>query len=631
MASTFEKSVKGGTKIKLAPPKAKYVEHILLSTHSGEAGVAEVFRTLQNRLRDSTWTIVFKALIIVHLMIKDGQKDVTLAYLAANPRNRLALNSFTDGTHSVKRGPPAREWSPGTFREIQTQGQNIRRYSEYLLARTLAFADTKVDYCKIGALERVKTLSIDKGLLRETGAIQDQIRALLKCDFFSRESENDIALMAFRLITQDLLDLYAAMNQAVMNVLSRYFELSRVDAERAITLYKTFTKQTDQVVRFLSIARSYENVTRLEIPKIKHAPTSLTKSLEEYLNDKDFDTNRRQYIAAQQGRKGTKFEGKSFLEGGESGGASKEAETSSPSKPFNPDTQAQSASTSQAKGPAPDLIDFFDSIEQQQQPMAHQPPDQFPQQQPMMTGMPAQQTGYPQMGTGFEQNQTGTNPFGQYMQQPAQPMTPQFTGMGFGGYGPQPPQQFVQADRQYQDMSQQQTGMTQIDPQQTAQPIGQPRPLVPQSTNPFRASMVYPQNTMSPASPQSTNPFARMSQAPTLNGIPEQQQPQQQQQMQPQPTGGFGQDNLQQFQSQAPIQIQKTGTNPFAKQPQQTGQSQPNTPQALSPMVTGSTNPFRQSMFVNQQTGRGWQTGQQGSMGGLEQMETVPVFPRPGQ
>ncbi|KAG8632028.1 hypothetical protein KVT40_001168 [Elsinoe batatas] len=607
MASTFEKSVKGATKIKLAPPKAKYVEHILLSTSSGEAGVAEVFRTLQNRLRDSTWTIVFKALIVVHLMVKDGAKDVTLAYLAANPRNRLALNSFTD---------------------VQTQGQNIRRYSEYLLARTLAFADTKVDYCKIGALERMKSLSIDKGLLRETGAIQDQIRALLKCDFFSKESENDIALMAFRLITQDLLDLYAAMNQAVMNVLSRYFELSRVDAERSITLYKTFTKQTDQVVRYLSIARSYENVTRLEIPKIKHAPTSLTKSLEEYLNDKDFDTNRRQYLAAQQGRKGTKFEGKSMFD--EAADSSKPAASSTSSKPTEGTSASQSAPVSQAKGPAPDLIDFFDSIEQQQQPMAQPPPEQLPQQHPMMTGMATGQMAYPQMGNGFDQQQTGTNPFGQYIQQPPQPLNPQFTGIGFGGYGPQPPQQFVQANGQYQDMSQQQTGMSQMNPQQTAQSVQSPQQLMPQSTNPFRQSMVYPQNTMSPTSPQSTNPYQRMSMAPSsLNGIPEQQQTPQQ--MQPQPTGGFGQQDMQQFQSQAPIQLQRTGTNPFAKQPHQTGQSQPNTPQALTPMVTGSTNPFRQSMFVNQQTGRGWQTNQQNTMGGLEQMETVPVFPRPGQ
>lgn len=608
MASTFEKSVKGATKIKLAPPKAKYVEHILLSTQTGEAGVAEVYRTLQNRLRDSTWTIVYKSLIVVHLMIKDGAKDVTLSYLAASPRSRLALNTFTD---------------------VQTQGANIRRYSDYLLARTLAFADTKVDYCKIAALERVKNLSIDKGLLRETGAIQDQIRALLKCDFFSKDTENDISLMAFRLITQDLLDLYAAMNQAVMNVLSRYFEMSRVDAERAIALYKTFTKQTDQVVQFLSIARSYENVTRLEIPKIKHAPTSLTESLEEYLSDKDFEINRRQYLAAQQGRKGTRFEDKPF---NSSESASRSTPVASRSD-VERTTQPAPVAAAPVKGPAPDLIDFFDSIEQQQQPMAQSAPpvqDHFQQQQ-IGTGLAPVQTGYPQMSNGFSQAPNGANPFGQYMTSPT-PINPQYTGMGFGGYGPQPPQQFVQPTGQYQGLSQQQTGLQQMGMQQSPQAVNQPQQILPQSTNPFRQSVLYQQPSPVTVAPQSTNPFNRSAQSP-LNGVTEQSGP-------PPAVGqgGFGQSTLPQFTNPQPMQLQRTGTNPFSKlqqpqQPQQTGQvgTQATSPQPLMPMVTGSTNPFRQSMFVNQETGRGWQTGGQASMGGLDQLDTVAVFPRPGQ
>jgi phosphatidylinositol-binding clathrin assembly protein len=59
--------------------------------------VAEVFRALQHRLRDSTWTIVFKALIVVHLMLREGEPDVTLKYLASSPRTKLAINNFTEG------------------------------------------------------------------------------------------------------------------------------------------------------------------------------------------------------------------------------------------------------------------------------------------------------------------------------------------------------------------------------------------------------------------------------------------------------------------------------------------------------------------------------------------------------
>jgi hypothetical protein len=77
------------------------VEHILVATHAGEAGVAEIFRALTNRLRDSTWTIVFKSLIIVHLMIREGEPEVTLKYLAQNPHRKLAINSFTEGMFHI--------------------------------------------------------------------------------------------------------------------------------------------------------------------------------------------------------------------------------------------------------------------------------------------------------------------------------------------------------------------------------------------------------------------------------------------------------------------------------------------------------------------------------------------------
>jgi len=66
--------------------------------------VAEIFRALTNRLRDSTWTIVFKGLIIVHLMIREGEPEVTLKYLAQNPSRKLAINHFTEGMSVILLG-----------------------------------------------------------------------------------------------------------------------------------------------------------------------------------------------------------------------------------------------------------------------------------------------------------------------------------------------------------------------------------------------------------------------------------------------------------------------------------------------------------------------------------------------
>jgi hypothetical protein len=61
------------------------------------------------------------------------------------------------------------------------QGNNIWRYSEYLISRALAYADTKTDYVRSGQ-GRMRRLTVNKGLLRETEIVQKQIRTLLKCD-----------------------------------------------------------------------------------------------------------------------------------------------------------------------------------------------------------------------------------------------------------------------------------------------------------------------------------------------------------------------------------------------------------------------------------------------------------------
>ncbi|XRM37994.1 hypothetical protein ABZX51_001434 [Aspergillus tubingensis] len=614
MSHNFEKSVKGATKIKLAAPKSKYIEHILVATHTGEAGVAEIFRTLQLRLRDSTWTIVFKALIVVHLMIREGQLDATLQYMAENPR-RLAISGFS---------------------EVQSQGHNIRRYSDYLIARARAFEDTKTDYVRSGQ-GRMKRLTVEKGLLRETEIVQHQIHALLKCDLLTDDVENEISLTAFRLLVLDLLTLYSVMNEGTINVLEHYFEMSRPDSERALEIYKTFTVQTEEVVKFLGVARHFQSATRLEIPKLKHASTDLTRLLEDDLNDPDFNLRRREYLARKQGKSGGTPPPVSKTATGDRAVSNANTMPARPQTQPNPQTQKSNQS---------DLIDFFDSIEQNQQPMAQTNPFQQAQlqQQPQamqfqQTGFPpqqqafyAQQTGFQQpQPTGFDQQAAFGNQFApqniqqfgqpQQQQQAPQPLQPNHTGAGFGGYSAQPQTYGFQSNLApipQHDMS--------AFSQQQQMPMAQQQ-LQPQSTNPFRQSMLMstPTGSATPATPlnrQNTNPFARR--LSTVNPQLDTNVPQAYPQAQPQAP-----------QQPAPLQAQRTGTNPFARAssvpPPQSQGLQPPAAAPLRPNPTGSTNPFRQSAFVNQQTGQGWHVGgQQGTMGGLEQLDTVPIFPRPG-
>ena len=74
-----------------------------------------------------------------------------------------------------------RDCADGCARLVQVQGTNIRHYYTYLLARSKAYKDTRIDWVREGP-NRLKRQTIDKGLLRETEAVQSQISKLLQCD-----------------------------------------------------------------------------------------------------------------------------------------------------------------------------------------------------------------------------------------------------------------------------------------------------------------------------------------------------------------------------------------------------------------------------------------------------------------
>ncbi|TQW00210.1 ENTH domain-containing protein [Cordyceps javanica] len=637
MSSSFEKSVKGATKIKNAPPKAKYIEHLLIATHSGEAGVGEVFRAMHYRLRDSTWTVVLKGLLTSHLMIREGAQEVTLAYLSKH-RNMLAISSFTDA---------------------QTQGRNIRRYANYLNERARAYRDTKIDWVRSGE-GRLERLSVDKGLLRETESVLHQLAALLKCDVLDSEGETDITISIFKLLVLDLLALFQCLNQGLINILGRFFEMSRTDAERAMEIYRSFSKYTDYVVQYLSVARQYEYRTGVQVPKLTHAPVNLGRQLEEYLNDTDFEIHRRQYIAEQDFKKGGKGKDAFDLPKPPRSPTGRAGSAQNSSNPFP--ALPKDAPKPATKGPDPDLIDFFDSIEKNQTTMQvntqptvpgqnmFQPPQQPLQQLDLQpTGFINHAASFPLANNQFQQQQNMFQQPIQQQQQPA-PLQPNFTGAGFGGFTPQPQNSFqpsslgtipqnTTANFQGQNFLQQPQQQQQ---QQQQQMPGQLMPMQTGTTNPFRQSMM--------AQPTGMQGF--MNQQPLQQQQPQPQQPQQTGFVAPalnrQSTNPFAKsvsppNNNSPFQSQAPAPLQATptGTNPFARNvPQQQQQAPPmpsmpgqlqQQPGALAPQPTGVTNPFRQGDFVNHTTGMGWQHNQTPIGGGIDQIQTVPVFPRPAQ
>ena len=74
---------------------------------------------------------MFKALIIVHLMIREGEPNITLKYVAESP-SKLAISNFSDGT--------SKEYNMASARGPTECGSTyLRRYGGFSLTGFLPF------------------------------------------------------------------------------------------------------------------------------------------------------------------------------------------------------------------------------------------------------------------------------------------------------------------------------------------------------------------------------------------------------------------------------------------------------------------------------------------------------------
>ncbi|TKY86412.1 hypothetical protein EX895_004561 [Sporisorium graminicola] len=582
--SSYDKVIKGATKPKSGGIKPKYIDPIIATTFATDGSLQDVCRALGNRLREPNATVVLKSLVILHTMIRNGEVDNVLSHLSSDIGNIRLRNVFNNS------------WSG------YSAPQTLSVYAQYLDERVRAYRELKHDVIRSsdrsrahsnGASNsnRLRKLSVEKGLLREVSATQKVASVLMQCSFFLDDLNDDLIMSAFRMTLKDLLAIYTATNEGVINILEHYFEMAKSDAERALELYRRFCRQTENVVAFLNSAKKASHSLNLAIPSLKHAPVSLAGALEEYLKDPNFEQNRQEYKENKRIADGTPAASTARPTSTTSNGVPKSESKKSITiqEPDKPERKVKPPTSNQ------DLQDFFASIDNNgaQNIFSNVPAEQsfFLQAQPTgmmaMNGQGFGSTGMGMTGLGALQPQmTGYNPF----------MAQQQTGMQM-------------------PMHQQMAGFGGMQPQMTGF-------IQPQATgfNPFRQSiMPQPTGFGGPfgAFDGQSSMFSQQQQQQQQQSTQQQpQQHQQQQQQQNQPFHGLqpqhtatpsqpqvpGQQASSSALGQLPNQQQSSALSSFnsAFQSQSNGQqSNPSQPPATSspakpllPQKTGSRNPF---------------------------------------
>ncbi|XP_077961441.1 phosphatidylinositol-binding clathrin assembly protein isoform X29 [Gasterosteus aculeatus] len=249
--SAISKAVCKATTHEVSGPKKKHLDYLIHCTNEMNVSIPQLADTLFERTANSSWVVVFKALITTHHLTMYGNERL-IQYLAS--RNSLFnLNNFLD--KGALQG-----YDMSTF---------IRRYSRYLNEKAMSYRLVAVDFTKMkrGIDGVMRSMNTEK-LIKTLPIIQNQLDALLDFQANPNELTNGVINSAFMLLFKDSIRLFAAYNEGVINLLEKYFDMKKNQCKDALDIYKKFLYRMTKLSEFLKVAE---------------APSSLLEALEQHL------------------------------------------------------------------------------------------------------------------------------------------------------------------------------------------------------------------------------------------------------------------------------------------------------------------------------------------------------------
>uniref|UniRef100_A0A6I8PEZ7 Phosphatidylinositol-binding clathrin assembly protein n=1 Tax=Ornithorhynchus anatinus TaxID=9258 RepID=A0A6I8PEZ7_ORNAN len=263
--SAVAKAVCKATTHEVMGPKKKHLDYLIQCTNEMNMNIPQLADTLFERTANSSWVVVFKALITTHHLMMYGNERF-IQYLAS--RNTLFnLNNYLD--KSAMQG-----YDMSTF---------IRRYSRYLNEKALSYRLVAVDFTKMkrGIDGVMRTMNTEK-LLKTLPIIQNQLDALLDFDANPNELTNGVINAAFMLLFKDSIRLFAAYNEGIINLLEKYFDMKKNQCREGLDIYKKFLARMTKLSEFLKVAEQV-GIDQGDIPDLTQAPSSLLEALEQHL------------------------------------------------------------------------------------------------------------------------------------------------------------------------------------------------------------------------------------------------------------------------------------------------------------------------------------------------------------
>lgn len=266
--STVNKAVVKASTHEVQGPKRKHLDYLVTLTGAPNVNLPELANQLVERTRNSSWVVVFKALVTTHHLMCYGNERFLQS--CASRLCLFSLQEFQD------RSAPAG----------YDMAMYVRRYSRYLNEKSSAYMKVAYDFTrtkrKDDSSQSFKSMT-SENLLKTLPILQNQIDALIEFNPSTNELTNGVINACFVLLFKDLVRLFACYNDGIINLLQKYFEMKKQQCKEGLEIYKRYLVRMEKIQAFFKVAENV-GIDKGDMPDLTSAPSSLLDALQDHLN-----------------------------------------------------------------------------------------------------------------------------------------------------------------------------------------------------------------------------------------------------------------------------------------------------------------------------------------------------------
>ncbi|KAJ7518642.1 hypothetical protein O6H91_20G001600 [Diphasiastrum complanatum] len=210
--------------------------------------------------------------MVIHRILREGDPTFReeLINYSHNRAHVLNLSNFKDDSN-----PNAWDYSAW-----------VRTYALFLEERLECFRVLKYDVESERSTGHSQTRELDTiELLEQLPTLQQLLHRLMGCEPEGAAISNYVIQQALGLVFKESFKLYRAINDGIINLVDKFFEMQRHDALKALDIYKRASQQAERLSQFYEVCKGLDVARSFQFPTLEQPPQSFLSTMEDYVKD----------------------------------------------------------------------------------------------------------------------------------------------------------------------------------------------------------------------------------------------------------------------------------------------------------------------------------------------------------